>query len=86
MRNLSQSGSNKQGEEQKVKGIFRPKSEIQAVFTAKNRCSPKKKVFIQKRCQSTKTLIWTSICTPEAPSLLISSGHNPRLGGAQAVS
>ena len=28
-----------------------------------------------------KTLIWTSICAPEAPSLLISSGHNPRLGG-----
>ena len=28
-----------------------------------------------------KTLIWTSICAPEAPSLLISSGHCPRLGG-----
>ena len=26
-----------------------------------------------------KTLIWTSICAPEAPSLLISSGHSPRL-------
>ena len=28
-----------------------------------------------------KTLIWTSICAPEAPSLLISSAHSPRLGG-----
>ena len=28
-----------------------------------------------------KTLIWISICAPEAPSLLISSGHSPRLGG-----
>ena len=25
----------------------------------------------------------TSICAPQAPSLLISSGHSPRLGGAQ---
>ena len=29
------------------------------------------------------TPIWASICTPVAPSLLISSGHSPRLGGAQ---
>ena len=36
-RNLSQSGSNKQGEEQKVNGIFLPKWEIQTVFPAKNR-------------------------------------------------
>ena len=34
-RNLSQSGSNKQGEEQKVKEIFRSKSEIQAFFRPK---------------------------------------------------
>ena len=27
-----------------------------------------------------QTLIWASICTLVAPSLLISSGHNPRLG------
>ena len=32
-RNLSQSGSDEQGEKQRFKGIFRPKSEIQAVFT-----------------------------------------------------
>ena len=29
-----------------------------------------------------QTPIWASICTPIAPSLLISSGHSPRLGGA----
>ena len=28
-----------------------------------------------------QTPIWTSICTPVAPSLLISSEHSPRLGG-----
>ena len=44
-RNLSQSGSNEQGEEQRFKGIFRPKSEIQAVFPAENRWSPKQKKF-----------------------------------------
>ena len=30
-----------------------------------------------------QTPTWASICTPVAPSLLISSGHSPRLGGAQ---
>ena len=30
-----------------------------------------------------QTPIWASIGTPVAPSLLISSGHSPRLGGAQ---
>ena len=28
-----------------------------------------------------QTPFWASICTPVAPSLLISSGHSPRLGG-----
>ena len=28
-----------------------------------------------------QTPIWASICTPVAPSLLISSGHSPHLGG-----
>ena len=36
-RNLSQSGSIEQGEKQRIKGIFRPKSQIQAVFPAENR-------------------------------------------------
>ena len=31
-----------------------------------------------------KTIIWASICAPEAPSLLISSGHSPRLGGTSS--
>ena len=29
---------------------------------------------------------WASICTPVAPSLLISSGHSPRLGATIFVS
>ena len=37
MRNLSQSGSNEQGEDQKFRGIFRLKSEIQTFFPAENR-------------------------------------------------
>ena len=28
-----------------------------------------------------QTSIWASICTPVAPSPLISLGHSPRLGG-----
>ena len=49
-RDLSQSGWNEQGEDQRFKGIFRPKSGIQAVFPPENRWSPKKrkKVFIPK--------------------------------------
>ena len=42
-RNLSQSGSSEQGEKQRFKGIFRPKSQIQALFPAENRWSLKKK-------------------------------------------
>ena len=137
MRNLSQSGSDEQGEEQRFKGIFRPKSEIQAVFTGdlqkqnkgllqickgfsgrKQVISKKKEKFLYKFAwdfpaeirnssgfsgrkwviskkrkkglhpknvmisgvSPQKTPIWASICTPVAPSLLISSGHSPRLG------
>ena len=36
-RNLSQSDLKEQGENQRFKGIFRLKSEIQAVFPAENR-------------------------------------------------
>ena len=66
-----------------LRGIFWPQSE-------KKRSSSQKRHEI--RCQSTKNTIWAWICTPVAPSLLISSGHshrlggrNFRLGGAQAV-
>ena len=31
-----------------------------------------------------QTPIWASICTLVAPSLLISSGHSPRLGGTSS--
>ena len=34
---LSQSGSNEEGEDQRIKGIFRLKSRIQAVSPAENR-------------------------------------------------
>ena len=91
-RNLSQSGSNEQGEDQKF---------IQTFFPAQSRWSPKKKSLHwnsegfsgrnhkfnhfsgRKRVISKKTPIWASICSPMAPSLLISSGHSPRLRGAQ---
>ena len=87
--NLSKSGSNQKGEEQRFKGIFRPKSEFQAVFPAENRWSPKKKKkkglhpknVMKFGVSPQKSLYWASICTPVAPSLLISSGHSPRLGG-----
>ena len=46
-RNLSQSGSNEQGEEQRFKRIFRPKSKIQAVFPAENWWSPKKRFSLK---------------------------------------
>ena len=117
--NLFQSGSNKQGEEQKVKGIFRLKSEFQAVFPAENRWSPKQKkrfslklhgVFRPKSefqalfpaenrwspkkkkgkrhkiwCQSTKNTNLDLDSRSRSPSLLISSGHSPRLGGTSFV-
>ena len=81
-RNLSHSGSNEQGKEQKFQGFFRPQSDFQAVFATEN----KKKGLHPKNVTKSggspqKTLIWASICAPEAPSLLISSGHSPRLGG-----
>ena len=78
----------KKSSSQKLPGVFRPKSQIQADFPAKNTCSPKKKKkglhpknVTKSGVSPQKTLIWTSICAPEAPSLLISLGHSPRLGG-----
>ena len=77
----------------KFSGIFRPRSKIQTIFLAENRWSPKKKGFYPKnvmkfgvspqklRNYRWQTPIWASICTPVAPSLLISSEHSPRLGG-----
>ena len=77
------------GRNRKFKRFFRPKSEIQAVFPAKNTCSPKKKKkkglhsknVTKSGVSPQKTLIWILIFAPEATSLLISSGHSPRLGG-----
>ena len=74
---------------------FRPKSEIQTFFSAENRRSPKKKRSSSKNVMKSgvspqkwqkyqwQAPIWASICTTVAPSLLISSGHSSRLGGAQ---
>ena len=52
------------------------------------------KKFYEIRCESTKITkiravntnlgVLASICNPKAPSLLISSGHSPRLGGTSA--
>ena len=66
--------------------------EFKRFFRLKTGDLQKKRSSFQKcheiRCQSTKitkiplaTPIWASICTPVAPSLLISSGHSPCLGG-----
>ena len=76
------------GQNRKFKRFFRPKT---------GDLQKKKGLHLKNVTKSgvspQKTLIWTSICAPEAPSLLISSGHSPRfgghnfrLGGAQAVS
>ena len=62
-------------------------AEIRILSGFSNTCSPKKKKgfhpknFIKSGVSSQKTLIWISICAPEATSLLTSSGHSPRLGG-----
>ena len=91
-RNLSQSGSNKEGEDQKFRRIFRLQSKIETFFRPKTGDLQKKGlhpkniiksgVIPQKlRKYRWHTPIWASICTPVAPSLLISSGHSLRLGG-----
>ena len=64
------------GRNRKFKRFFRPitgdlqkKKGLHSKNVTKSGVSPR------------KILIWTSICAPEAPSLLISLGHSPRLGG-----
>ena len=56
----------------KLQQIFRPKSRIPEIYP---------KNVTKSGVSSPKTLIWTSICAPEAPSLLISFGHSLHLGG-----
>ena len=84
---------NEQGEDQKFSGIFRLNSEIPTFFRPKIGDLQKKKGLhpknVMKSGVSTQKLrkyrwqtpIRASICTPVAPSLLISSGHSPRMGG-----
>ena len=75
-----------------LRGIFRPKSEIQTFFRPKTGDLKKKSLHHKNVMKSGvspqklrkyrwQTPIRVSICTPVAPSLLISSGHSPRLGG-----
>ena len=73
----------------KFQGIFRPNSEMQAFLWLyqmifKNKIKKKglhPKNVTKSAVSPQKTPIWASICTPVAPSLLISSGHSPRLEG-----
>ena len=70
------------GRNQKFKRFFRPKTSdlpkksLHPKNVVKSGVSPQK---LQK--YRWQTPIWASICTPVAPSLLISSEHSPRLGG-----
>ena len=67
------------GRNRKIKRFFRPKTgDLQKEKTKKG-LHPKN--VTKSGVSPQKTVIWTSICTPEARSLLISSGHKPRLGG-----
>ena len=64
------------GRNRKCKRFFRPKT---GDLQKKKGLHPKN--VAKSGVSPTKTIISTSICTPEAPSLLIFSGHSPRLGG-----
>ena len=86
----------KQTEEQKVKGIFRPKSEIQAVFPAENRWSPKKKGLYLKNVtkfgvspqKNTNLDLDLRTRSPEPVNFFGAQsslgGHNFRLGGTSS--
>ena len=73
----------------KKKKVFLPK--YTRIFTNPWMRPQRQSVFIAKSTKKhllpTNSRVITSIlasnCTPIAPSLLISSGHKPRLGGAQ---
>ena len=60
----------------KLRGIFRPKT---GDLKKKTRSSSQN--VTKSAVSPPKSLIWISICAPEAPTLFISSGHSPRLGG-----
>ena len=72
----------------KLQGIFRPKSEIQTVFPAKNRCSPKKKGLHPKNvtksdvsCQSTKNTNLDLDLRSRSPEPVNFFGAQSSLGG-----
>ena len=89
-RNLSQSESNEQDEDQTFIGISRLKSEIQTFFPAENRWSPKNKGLhpknVMKSTKITKILVANTklgldlhSSSPEPVNFL--RGHSPRLKG-----
>ena len=67
------------GRNQKFKQFFRPKTGDLKKKGSHPKNVMKSGVSPQKYRWQTPT--WASICTPVAPSLLISSGHSPSLGG-----
>ena len=65
------------GRNRNFKRFFRPKTgDLQ-----KNKKGLHPKNVTKSGVSPQKPPIWASNCAPEAPSLLISSGHSPRLGG-----
>ena len=64
------------GQNRKFKRFYRPKT-----YDLQKKKGLHSKNVTKSGVSPQKTLIWTSICAPEAPSLLISLGHSPRLGG-----
>ena len=68
------------GRNRKFKRFFRPKT---GDLQKRKKKGLHSKNFTKSVVSPQKSPIWASICTPEAPSLLISLGHSPRLGGRQ---
>ena len=70
------------GRNRKFKWFFRPKrGDLQKKKKKKKEKGLHPKNVTKSGVSPQKTLIWASMCAPKAPSLLISSGHSPRLGG-----
>ena len=70
------------GQNRKFKRFFRPKSG--GLQTKKTEKGLHPKNVMKSGVSPQKTPIWAPICTPVAPSLLISPGHSPCLGGTSS--
>ena len=68
------------GRNREFKRFLRPKT---GNLKKKKRSSSQKSGFSPQNLQKYQwqTPVWASICTPAAPSLEISLGHSPHLGG-----